>query len=158
MLLFKKLHIATVAVLGILTGLACDRIKPASAEQQTAADRSSSIRAVAAVALPVNWRAVDSGDYKLENDLEALYIALYNTGNLPLKIVDDRALTSQPVVNILRKQGIQFGRSFSVTLDALMCDLNPSVCTRTRRPARPSALKSSVGHVGGYLPSRGQWT
>lgn len=128
------------------------------AEEITAADRSESIQGVADVALPVSWHTVDSGDYRFETDLENLYVALYNTVNLPLTLVDDPQLAAQPIVSLFRSEGIYFGRSFSVQLDALLCDLNPSVCKRERVPADPKDIRSATGHVGGHVASKGVWS
>lgn len=127
-------------------------------EEVTIADRSASIQGVADVALPVRWHTIDSGNYKLETDLENLYIALYNTTNLPLQLIDDPAVAAQPVVNIYRQTGIQFGRTFSIKLDALACDLNPDVCNRNRIPADENAIQSALSHVGGYKASKGKWS
>jgi|GEM_PF-1113099 len=144
--------------LTVCAGLILASLSLARAEEITAADRSESIQGIADVALPVSWHTVDSGDYRFETDLENLYVALYNTVNLPLTLVDDPQLAAQPIVNLFRSEGIYFGRSFSVRLDALLCDLNPSVCKRERVPAGPEAIRSAIGHVGGYVASKGVWS
>lgn len=144
--------------LTLSAGLVLAGLSLTQAEEITAADRSESIQGIADVALPVSWRTVDSGDYRFETDLENLYVALYNTVNLPLTLVDDPQLAAQPIVNLFRAEGIFFGRSFSVRLDALLCDLNPSVCRRERVPAGPEAIRSAIGHVGGYVASKGVWS
>jgi subtilisin family serine protease len=127
-----------------------------------------SIRIVAALALLVTAEAsaeeavpqlslewVSTGtEEALAGEISDLYLTLYNSGNLAVRQVP---LTDGFVETLLREQGVVRGSFFPLELDALLCDLNPQVCSRIREPAAEKVLDDPSAHVGGYLASPGKW-
>lgn len=115
--------------------------------------------ATAEMAVPqitFQWQPDATNAIELSNEIEALYLALYNSGNLTVR---DAELGQPPFVeSLMRQEQVMHGAHFPVALDAMMCDLNPDHCRRTLRPAGSRELRDLTAHVGGYVPSRGRWS
>ena len=128
-----------------------------------------SIRAVAAVVLLVAQEALaevqlpqltlewtSSGSPEtLSSDIAGLFVTLHNSGNLTVR---QAPLASGFVETLLRDEGVLQGANLPVELDAMLCDLNPDTCSRRKEPAPVATLIDPAAHVGGYLPSTGNWT
>ena len=105
--------------------------------------------------LVLEWRSKSENTVELSTELETLYLSLYNSGNLTLRKVkmDDSPFAER----VLRDNGLFFGAHFPQSLDAMMCDLNPDLCRRSRSAASDRQLRSLTNHVGGYTTSAGRW-
>ena len=101
----------------------------------------------------VVWSTEGVEDAPTAAALQKLYVTLYNTGSLPLKIYEED--TNRPVVTILQAQGLIHGDSFPIGIDSVLCDLNPDVCWRELVPVEN--LADITGHIGGYQASIGSW-
>lgn len=103
----------------------------------------------------VVWRSNAATPDQLSAELETLYLSLYNSGNLAVR---QGRLGDPPFVeDLLRSERVWFGAYFPISMDALACDLNPDVCSRSRVPATSQEMQSDTGHVGGIAASAGQW-
>ena len=108
------------------------------------------------VGLQFQWRSESKNDVQLAVALERLYLALYNTANLPARIYkDQRGLRPE---QILRQEQLFAGAHFPQSLDNILCDLNPPVCNRPKWPVQDKELADLFGHVGGYKLSNATWT
>ncbi|HEY9039042.1 MAG TPA: S8 family serine peptidase [Roseovarius sp.] len=109
-----------------------------------------------APATELEWRSASQTDAELALELSELYAVLYNSGNLAVR---KASMTNSPFVEILlREEGVFMGSFFPEALDALLCDLNPGVCSRQRTAVSEKALTDVRSHIGGFSPSRGRWT
>jgi len=106
--------------------------------------------------LILEWESAALNENLLANSVERLLVVLYNTKNLPL--FEYTGATGRPVETILRENRLFLGAHFPVGVDSVLCDLNPTVCSRAREPAPREKLKDFGAHVGGYVPTRGRWT
>ncbi|MFZ7090793.1 S8 family peptidase [Primorskyibacter sp. 2E233] len=105
--------------------------------------------------LVMDWRSHSENATELSNEMEALYLSLYNSGNLTLRRV---TMDKSPFVErVLRDENLFYGAFFPQSLDAMMCDLNPDLCRRSRSALSDRQLRSLTTHVGGYNISPGQW-
>ncbi len=103
----------------------------------------------------LDWQSSAANATELSVEIEQLYLALYNSGNLTVRQID---IGNPPYVeSLLRSEGVMHGAYFPVALDAMMCDLNRQYCSRDLQPAAVQALSDPKAHVGGYEASRGQW-
>ncbi|MDQ2090829.1 S8 family peptidase [Marimonas arenosa] len=113
----------------------------------------------AEIAVPetsVVWRSRATNAIELAVEIEQLYLTLYNSGNLTVR--QEEIGTPPPYVeDLLRDQGVMHGAHFPMTLDAMLCDLNPDLCRRVRVPVSSRELNDPVAHVGGFKSSRGAW-
>ncbi|MDX0488363.1 S8 family serine peptidase [Sinorhizobium medicae] len=101
------------------------------------------------VETPYIWYADAQNPDGINAQQGNLYAALFNSDRMPARI---RPVTTTPYVSeILRQDNLAFG-GFNVIIDAVLCDMNPHVCTR----ARTSASDSSQS-VSGWMPSPGAW-
>ena len=135
--------IKTIAIASLLTGFFVS---------QCLAEQTSS-----GAGIEVIWRSDHATQQGLSQAFERLYVSLYNTGNLPVRVIDDPAKTAQTVASLLRAENLYFGDYFPVGVDAVMCDLNPAICHRNRRRVSFKQLTSITDHVGGYLKNAGSW-
>lgn len=103
----------------------------------------------------LTWRSTATNEDALAQELARLYVTLYNTGNLLLR----PATVGEPATleATLRDQNLFFGSHFPVEIDALLCDVNPELCSRRLTEATPDERVNVARHVGGYKPSRGNW-
>lgn len=101
------------------------------------------------------WSSSADTSEELSSQLEALYLTLYNSGNLTVQEV--RVTNSPFAERIMRDEGLFFGAFFPETLDAMLCDLNPKLCRRTLIAASVRDLANANSHVGGYKASLGRW-
>lgn len=101
------------------------------------------------------WRSRASTAAGLSLEIEQLYLTLYNTGNLVVR----QTQIGQPafVERLLRDEGAFHGAHFPMSIDAMLCDLNPGVCRRSKQAVSTKDLSDPVAHVGGYTSSRGSW-
>ncbi|RVJ45887.1 hypothetical protein CN176_03650 [Sinorhizobium medicae] len=106
----------------------------------------------------VEWRSGNRNARDLAFAIERLYVVLYNTGNLPTRSVTNPALTEVHVEQILRSEQLFFGDFFPEGVDAVLCDINPGVCSREKYPVSDTELARVENHVGGYRKSRGRWS
>ena len=101
------------------------------------------------------WRSTSSDPAQLSQELRVLYLSLYNGGSLPTRTV---AMGDQPFAEtVMRAEGVWPAAGFPVEIDAMICDLNPDICTRPQVAADLRDTRSGASHVGGFLPSPGQW-
>ena len=107
--------------------------------------------------LRVEWRSETRDGTELALALERLYVTLYNTGNLRTTEITDRKDTGHVVVDILRSHGLFFGDFLPAGVDAVMCDLNPETCWRTKTVVPPAKMGKIGDHVGGYQKTQGRW-
>ncbi len=106
--------------------------------------------------IEMQWRSNNKSADQLALDIEQLYIVLYNTGNLPIRAIVDG--DGRLVESILRTEMLFWGNFFPVGIEAVMCDVNPSVCSRALDKVNASTLTKAADHVGGYKKTRGKWT
>lgn len=104
--------------------------------------------------LTLEW-TTDGSPETLSADIAGLFVTLHNSGNLTVR---QAPLASGFVETLLRDEGVLQGPYLPVELDAMLCDLNPKTCSRRREPAPDRTLRDPAAHVGGYLPSTGNWT
>jgi subtilisin family serine protease len=109
----------------------------------------------------------------LGQQLTTIYLSLYNSKPLsrlairseavPVDVGADKPIT---IEYVLRHLGLFFGKTFSVKLDSLACDLNRyrvssrglPICTRNRIDASPEKRNTLTEHVSGFVPSKGEWS
>ncbi|MQX62304.1 S8 family serine peptidase [Sinorhizobium meliloti] len=106
----------------------------------------------------VEWRSGNRNAADLALAIERLYVVLYNTGNLPTRSMTNPALSEVRVEQILRSERLFFGDFFPEGVDAVLCDINPGVCSREKDPVSETELARVENHVGGYRKSRGRWS
>lgn len=106
----------------------------------------------------LTWRSEHNNSRELSDAFERLYVALYNAGNLPVKIIKDPRKTAQPLAVLLRREKLFFGSVFPVGMDAVLCDMNTSICKRSLKAISKRKLLSMSEHVGGYLKTTGRWS
>ncbi|MGX9574297.1 S8 family peptidase [Mesorhizobium sp. f-mel] len=106
------------------------------------------------VAVQLGWRSTAGSEEALASDIAELFLALYNTDNLAVRSVEnpDGIFVEQ----LMRKEGVFSGAHFPRSLDNLLCDLNPHVCSRDRTPV-VEGLSDVATHVGGYSFSEPRW-
>lgn len=104
--------------------------------------------------LALEWTSSGSPE-TLSSDIAGLFVTLHNSGNLTVR---QAPLASDFVETLLRDEGVLQGVNLPVELDAMLCDLNPDTCSRRKVPAPVATLADPAAHVGGYLPSTGNWT
>ncbi len=105
--------------------------------------------------LVLEWRSKSANAIELSTEVETLYLSLFNSGNLTLRNVK---MDQSPFAEVvLREQKLFFGAHFPQSIDAMMCDLNPKLCRRTRNAAPQRQLRNLTSHVGGFAISQGRW-
>lgn len=117
-----------------------------------AADLSSPSR-IEALPNTLVWRTKSTAGDRMGVSLEMLYVFLYNTQQLPVRVYSKD--TGRMLEQILRDEELFYGTSFPVGIDSVLCDLNRNVCSRELRPA--DDLDQLTEHVGGYAKSPGNW-
>ncbi|MCR9134443.1 MAG: S8 family serine peptidase [Alphaproteobacteria bacterium] len=98
----------------------------------------------------ITWSARAASDSDATSAQDALFMTLYNTGRLPLTSV---------VINkgeypgdTLRRSGAWVG-NLSAASDALLCDLNPRICSRSRQTAGSREQRRETTHLAGFKVS-----
>jgi hypothetical protein len=102
------------------------------------------------------WLSSNKNRIELTREIERLLLSLYNTGHLPIKKIKDEK--GRVASEIALDEGIVKGPFFPVSIDSVLCDVNPHICSREFIKASPDQLKDPTMHVGGFLPTRGNWT
>lgn len=100
---------------------------------------------------PLIWYADVQNPAGIHAQQGNLYAALFNSNRMPARL---RPVTNSPYVSeILTNDGLVFG-GFNVVVDAVLCDMNPHVCSRTRIP-----VDTALGNPGvsGFEASPGNW-
>ena len=120
-----------------------------------AMDAASAAAQSAVPELVLEWRSRSDNAAELSAEVETLYLSLFNSGNLTLRNV--KMDPSPFVERVLRDEKLFFGAHFPQSIDAMMCDLNPNLCRRTRTAAPQSQLADLTSHVGGFAASQGRW-
>ncbi|MES2666516.1 MAG: S8 family serine peptidase [Pseudomonadota bacterium] len=100
------------------------------------------------------WQSRAATDAALVQELQDLYLPLFNSGTLTVRQV---RLGDRLVEQLLRDEKVFFGDHFPVALDAMLCDMNPGLCSRPRTPVAQQTLADPAAHVGGFVPSYGTW-
>ncbi len=100
------------------------------------------------------WQSQAETDDALAQEIQSLYLALYNSGTMKVRKV---TLGDRLVEQLLRDEDVFFGAHFPVGIDALLCDLNPDLCSRQRQSVSPQILTELAAHVGGFEPTYGSW-
>ena len=99
---------------------------------------------------------------ELGYELTGIYVALYNApeSRLSVQRVSDRTgkFIGKTIEEILRLEGLFYGKTFPQQLDNLTCDLNSHVCNRIRAKLTDEELRStSTLHVRGLHLSESEW-
>ncbi|MEM8682553.1 MAG: S8 family serine peptidase [Pseudomonadota bacterium] len=104
----------------------------------------------------IRWRSENQSREQIPTALANFYTTLYNTGQLVITATtnDD----SKTVEEVLRAEGVFTGPFFPESMDSLMCDINPHICTRELAPADETILEDVSAHLHGYNFSVGNWT
>lgn len=101
------------------------------------------------------WQSRAQTPARLSQELETLYLGLFNSGNLQVRPV----VMQLPYGEVtMRAEGAWPGAGMPVAIDAMLCDLNPLICTRDRVAAGPDVTTSDTGHLRGTLATPGRWT
>lgn len=95
----------------------------------------------------ITWSARAASSSDAASAQEALFLTLYNTGRLPLKTVTINK--GEYPGDTMRRSGAWVG-NLSATSDALLCDLNPRICTRARRAASSREQRRDTAHLAGF--------
>lgn len=125
----------------------------------------ASLAVAAAIALPgagraetVNftWRSTPADTAQQTREVAWLYLALYNSGNLRTRTVVNT--DGQLVEPLAFAEGVLIGSGLPPPLNALFCDLNPTICRRDLRDVSPDRFPNLTDHVGGHEVSEPKWT
>lgn len=101
------------------------------------------------------WEATWQGTKTLASSLEDLYVALYNMGILPVRLYTEDS--NRPVSEVMRDVNLIRGKNFPLGIDSVLCDINAHVCTRKKTRVSTKSLNDITRHIGGFLPSVGNW-
>ena len=104
----------------------------------------------------VMWAANSFSKVSIATSLERLHMALYNTKLLPVRPYEGDK--SRYVSSILEELGLTPKGILPVGIDSVLCDLNPNVCSRERKPVSQAEIGDPTKHVGGFKPSKGKWS
>jgi subtilisin family serine protease len=107
---------------------------------------------LAAQEAEIIWSARAAGQNDAARAQEALFLTLYNTGRLPLR--REVIAKGEYPGDTMRRAGAWVG-NLSAASDALLCDLNPKFCKRSRKAAGRTELRSDSTHLAGYKITRG---
>ncbi len=103
----------------------------------------------------ITWSARAASQSEAAGAQEALFLTLYNTGRLPLR--RERIGKGEYPGDTLRRSGAWVG-NVSAAADALLCDLNPKICSRAKRGANSRQRRSDTTHIAGYgVAGRTRW-
>jgi Subtilase family len=106
---------------------------------------------------PVDWKAeaVDRGEAAVA--LSGLYATLYNSGQIVTRQVE--VGKGDTPAGIMRREGSwpAYLGPANRMLDAVVCNLNPSVCQRERIPATGAMLSDISQNVAATVPTDGDW-
>ena len=105
--------------------------------------------------LRLPWTSTNKNPDDLANQLEKLYLLLYNFGSLPVRTTSFEGYRT--ISDLAFDLGFVKGAHFPIGIDALLCDLNPWVCSRELIPIGPDLAAHPEQHVGGYQLTPGQW-
>lgn len=101
------------------------------------------------------WRSTSNEPQQLTDELRVLYLSLYNGGKLPLRAV---TMGDRPYAEVvLRAEGVWPAGGFPAEVDAMMCDLNPQLCTRDQIAADLRQTRTGNTHIGGLIATPGRW-
>ncbi len=95
----------------------------------------------------VTWSARAASQSEASSAQQALLLTLHNTGRLPLRRV--RVSKGEFPGDTMRRSGAWVG-NVSGAADALLCDLNPKICSRSKRNANSRERRSDTTHIAGY--------
>ncbi|MBY3198218.1 S8 family peptidase [Rhizobium laguerreae] len=99
------------------------------------------------------WKASYRVPLSASEQLSNLYIGLHNTGKLRVKRVSYNV--GEPLPEFIKRQSFWVGSS-TLAFDALLCDLNDTVCTRPLAQIRVNP-DNSLGHLAGTEISKPEW-
>ena len=101
------------------------------------------------------WFSTNRTPGQIAAEQGKLYAGLYNIDKLPVrKVIDDEGVFPE---QIFRQEGIIFG-GLGATIESVLCDINPHICSRDRIAALSGIVEDPTKHVGGTVPSKGRWT
>ena len=103
--------------------------------------------ALTSQAAEVTWSARAASQSEASTAQQALLLTLHNTGRLPLRRV--RISKGEFPGDTMRRSGAWVG-NVSGAADALLCDLNPKICFRSKRNANSRERRSDTTHIAGY--------
>lgn len=104
----------------------------------------------------ITWSARAASQSEAARAQEALLLTLYNTGRLPLRT--ERLGRGELPGDVLRRSGVWVG-NVSAGVNALLCDLNPTVCRRARTEAGSRTRRKETTHVAGHrIGGAVRWT
>ena len=105
---------------------------------------------------PYLWKAKVESEAAAQAALSELYLALFNTGRLATRTEPFLAEDTYPSRILVRLEA-WFGQP-TLALDSILCDLNPNVCKRQKKPARLKDASDLFHQVAGFEPSPGVWS
>ena len=101
------------------------------------------------------WQTRSASNKIYSKEISDLYLTLYNSNLLPVKEIESNG--ELYVENVLRANGLLYGQYFPLTLDSLMCDLNPQICKRSLVEIDKTEQDVLTNHVNGYQIAKGDW-
>lgn len=102
------------------------------------------------------WRSSSTDPAELSNELRVLYLSLYNSGTLPLRQVE--LGESAFAETAMREAGGWPGGFFPAEMDAMLCDLNPDICSREQIAAEIRDSRDGASHIGGLQLTTPGWS
>lgn len=111
---------------------------------------SNAAAMLAAQNAEITWSARAPNHSDAATAQDALFLTLYNTGRLPLTTIVMK--NGEYPGDALRRSGAWVG-NLSATSDALLCDLNPKICSRVRQSASSREQRRDTAHLAGFRVS-----
>ncbi|MGX9117289.1 S8 family serine peptidase [Mesorhizobium sp. BHbsci] len=105
----------------------------------------------------IGWQSRRDPNKNIGAQISDLYLTLFNLSQLPTRASVNYQSGPFDIEQHYLNQRLYFGTDFTVEMHALACDLNPQLCTREKVLAPNDLLGDHTKHVGGFLPSHGEW-
>ena len=103
--------------------------------------------ALASQSAEITWSARAASQSDASKAQETLYLTLFNTGRLPLTRLSMQK--GEYPGDTLRRSGAWVG-NLSAAADALLCDLNRTICSRSRQQASSREQSRDTAHIAGF--------
>ncbi len=116
---------------------------------------SASVTLAEDASIELTWRSTPDDRTQQTREITDLYLALYNSANLPTQaVINTEGTLLEP---LLFKENALIGNGLTPAVSAILCDLNTDICTRKRMPVSPETFGDLTAHVGGFQVSEANW-
>ncbi len=105
----------------------------------------------------IRWSSTAVNTTEFGDQLSQLYLTLFNTGRLTVRIYTVEEMTA--IKELLSDKKVYLGSFLPNAIESLVCDLNRHVCTRDRSRTPLLGWAGSIDHtLMGSLPTLARWS